>query len=77
MLCDYQRVFKLIDGGDWDAAHRLVQVHSDRLSCLIHGYLHWDEGDLGNSSYWYHRAGEERPHHSLQDELERLKRLAR
>jgi len=73
MQCDYQKVFELIDDGDWHGAHGMVQVHSDKLSCLIHGYLHWDEGDLGNSSYWYHRAGEMRPSSSLPEELERLK----
>ena len=57
MPCDYQKVFQRIDDGDWDGAHQMVQVHSDRYSCLIHGYLHWDEGDLGNSAYWYRRAG--------------------
>lgn len=73
MQCDYQKVFRLIDEGDWHGAHNIVQKHFDRISCLIHGYLHWDEGDLGNSSYWYHRAGEERPASALEEELERLK----
>jgi hypothetical protein len=76
MQCDYQKVFQLIDSGDWHGAHRMVQVHYDRLSCLIHGYLHWDEGDLGNSAYWYHRAGEEVPKTTLPEELKRLKQMA-
>lgn len=75
MQCDYHKAFKLIDGGDWDGAHRLVQVHADKLSCLIHGYLHWDEGDLGNSAYWYNRAGEKMPQVTLREELNRLKGL--
>jgi len=75
MPCDYQKVFQLIDAGDWDAAHTLVQVHGDRLSCLIHGYLHRDEGDLGNAAYWYRRAGEELPRISLSGELARLKAM--
>lgn len=75
MQCDYQKAFQLIDDGDWHGAHRLVQVHSDKLSCLIHGYLHWDEGDLGNSAYWYHRVGEEMPQTTLPEELARLRQL--
>ena len=75
MQCDYQKVFQLIGSGDWHGAHRMVQVHYDRLSCLIHGYLHWDEGDLGNSSYWYRRAGEELPKTTLPEELKRLKQM--
>jgi hypothetical protein len=35
--------------GQWDDAHKLVQQCSDELSCLIHGYLHWVEGNLGNA----------------------------
>ena len=77
MQCDYKKVFQLIDKGDWDGAHRLVQVHSDKLSCLIHGYLHRDEGDLGNASYWYHRGGEELSRNALPEELERLKQMNR
>lgn len=75
MQCDYPKVFELIDDGDWDGAHQMVQVHSDKHSCLIHGYLHWDEGDMGNSAYWYHRAGEERPGHGLDKELQRLRQM--
>lgn len=45
--------------GNWEGAHELVQAHDDTLSCLIHGYLHREEGDLGNAGYWYRRAGGE------------------
>lgn len=58
--------------GQWDAAHELVQNHSDTLSCLIHAYLHRQEGDLGNASYWYRRAGQEMPDNTLDEELDRL-----
>ena len=75
MKCDYPKVIRLIDNGDWDTAHQLVQVHSDKLSCLIHGYLHRDEGDLGNAAYWYRRGGEQLPQNSLPEELERLKKM--
>mgnify|MGYP001555241821 CR=1 FL=1 len=58
MKCDYKKVIQLIENGDWDTAHQMVQVHSDRLSCLLHGYLHRDEGDLGNAADGYRRGGE-------------------
>jgi hypothetical protein len=32
---------------EWDDAHQLIQQYSDPLACLIHGYLHRIEGDLG------------------------------
>lgn len=66
------RALQLIRDGKWDAAHELVQEHSDRLSCLIHAYLHRAEGDLGNARYWYAEAGEKMPNNTLEEELERL-----
>ena len=62
--------------GDWHGAHELIQEFSDPLACLIHGYLHREEGDLGNANYWYSRAGQTMPDNSLSDEHERLKILA-
>jgi hypothetical protein len=61
---------------NWDAAHRLVQDHSDALSCRIHGYLHRVEGDMGNAAYWYRRAGLSLPVSSLTEELSLLRKLA-
>lgn len=65
----------LIKAGDWDAAHTLIQDGSDKMACLIHAYLHRDEGDMGNASYWYQRAGEIFPDNSLAEELARLSDL--
>lgn len=62
--------------GEWDEAHKLVQDHSDDLSCLIHAYLHREEGDMGNARYWYGRAGSDMPDNNLADELERLYQMA-
>jgi hypothetical protein len=54
--------------GDWESAHNLAQdVHSADGS-WVHAYLHRKEGDDGNASYWYHRAGRKMPSTSLSDE---------
>ena len=43
--------------GDWDEAHRVAQDVDDPSGAWVHAYLHRKEGDLGNASYWYRRAG--------------------
>jgi hypothetical protein len=43
--------------GDWDAAHKCVDVREDKDSMWVHAYLHRKEGDVGNARYWYARAG--------------------
>ncbi len=50
------RALDLAREGQWDEAHEIIQPFSDQLSCLIHGYLHREEGDLNNARYWYNRA---------------------
>ena len=72
MKCDHKKVLDLARAGDWEASHKLVQVHSDPLSCRIHGYLHRVEGDLGNAAYWYSRAGMALPDNELTSEWQRL-----
>ncbi|MFW5449994.1 MAG: hypothetical protein ACKE9I_00205 [Methylophagaceae bacterium] len=62
--------------GDWDGAHQLIQQYNDELACLVHGYLHREEGDLSNASYWYSRVGQDIPDNSLEQEFERLYQLA-
>lgn len=76
MGCDHKKALDLAAAGKWDEAHRLVQDFTDGYSCLIHGYLHRVEGDLGNAGYWYRRAGEPMPDNTLDQELDRLRRLA-
>ena len=71
----HKQALKLVQGGHWDGAHRLVQSAGDSLSCQIHGYLHRVEGDLGNAGYWYRRAGEEMPGNTLDAEWARLSGL--
>ncbi len=72
MTLDYANALTLAREGDWHAAHKLVQEHSDELACLIHGYLHRIEGDLSNAAYWYRRAGATMPDNTLEDEHQRL-----
>ena len=44
--------------GDWDGAHKIVQVYeADPTACWIHACLHKLEPDEGNSRYWYRRSG--------------------
>ena len=54
--------------GDWEQAHRVAQDVDDRAGAWVHAYLHRKEGDLGNASYWYRRAGQPVAAGSLDDE---------
>lgn len=72
MSADHLKALELAHEGHWDEAHELIQPLSDELACLIHAYLHREEGDLGNAGYWYHRAGRDMPDISLEEELESL-----
>lgn len=76
MSQDHIQALELSKNGDWEGAHELVQSDSDELSSLIHGYLHREEGDLGNAAYWYRRAGQSMPDNTLAQEWERLRQLA-
>ncbi|MBT1703155.1 hypothetical protein [Chryseosolibacter indicus] len=57
---------------DWNASHDIAQDIHTREGSLIHAYLHRKEGDLGNASYWYSRAGKPVCKISLQEEWEQL-----
>ena len=76
MSADYQQALQLARDGEWDHAHEIVQAHDDRLACLIHGYLHRVEGDLGNAGYWYRQANEPMPDNTLDEEWNRLTAMA-
>lgn len=75
MAADYIEVLKLAKEGCWDEAHQQIQPYSDRMACLIHGYLHRVEGDLNNARYWYRRANENMPDNTLEEEWMRLRQL--
>jgi len=56
--------------GKWDKAHDLCQHLPGKAGSWIHAWLHREEGDLENASYWYSRAGKDMPNKkvTLQDE---------
>ena len=72
---DLQRAVTLLEEGDWQGAHNIVQQdESSALSCWAHGIVHLMEGDLPNARYWYRAAGRdfaEAP--SVADEISALK----
>ena len=76
MGTEHARALDLARDGKWEESHRLIQSYTDPLACLIHGYLHRVEGDLGNARYWYERAGERLPDNALTEELARLRAAA-
>ena len=47
--------------GDWDTAHKIVQVMSDSKAMWLHAYLHRKEPDIWNAKYWYNRCGKPFP----------------
>lgn len=74
-VANYSPVLKALwfDGkGDWVKAHDLVDSLGGKDAARIHAYLHRKEGDEWNASYWYQRAGEEKPKLSLEEEWEIL-----
>ena len=54
--------------GQWEKAHHLVQDDDSSEAAWVHAYLHWEEGDTGNSRYWYNRAGKSQHGSDLADE---------
>jgi hypothetical protein len=58
--------------GDWTSAHNVAQEINTLEGSWIHAYLHRKEGDLGNASYWYHRANRPASKKSLVDEWEEI-----
>ncbi|MEM6821447.1 MAG: hypothetical protein AAF558_05855 [Verrucomicrobiota bacterium] len=58
--------------GDWHQAHEVSQQSNSQEGDRVHAYLHRKEGDEGNASYWYSRAGESKVATSLDEEWEML-----
>ena len=55
------RALDLLDRGDWQGAHVIVQNESSVLAAWLHGIVHTLEGDLDNARYWYRKAHREFP----------------
>lgn len=55
-MADLARAAKLLEAGDGESAHRIVQADDSALACWGHGIVHAMEGDLDNARYWYRRA---------------------
>lgn len=54
---ELERAVALMESGDWQAAHKIVQEDEDSpLSCWAHGIVHLMEGDESNARYWYREA---------------------
>ena len=54
-------VIRLLEAGDWEAAHKIVQSDPSPEGSWAHGIVHLMEGDDGNAGYWYRRAGRQQP----------------
>ena len=62
-------------GGNWHAAHAIVQGDPSPLAAWMHGIVHLLEGDTSNALYWYGQAGRPFPG-AVREEVERSTRLA-
>ena len=58
--------------GNWEEAHNVAQDIHSKSGSWIHAYLHRKEGDLGNASYWYHRADKPVSKQGLDEEWEEI-----
>jgi hypothetical protein len=72
---DYLKAMWYDGKNNWEMAHTIVQDIESPEAAYIHAYLHRKEGDLGNASYWYHRAHRKLPKNSLQEEWEEIVQL--
>lgn len=75
---DLRRAVALLEAGDLQAAHLIVQQDEDApLSCWAHGIVHVMEGDISNARYWYGQADRSFPEkYSIADEIAALKTSA-
>ena len=56
----------------WDKAHKITQDINGKDAAWVHAYLHRKEGDSGNASYWYSRAGKSFSKKTLDEEWEEI-----
>ena len=60
-MSSLDEAIRLLESGDWQAAHGIVQKDSSSFGSWAHGIVHIMEGDMRNAGYWYGRAGRELP----------------
>lgn len=74
-MAELKEAIRLLEKGDWEAAHVIAQASSSSSGSWAHGIVHLMEGDVSNARYWYRRAGRPLPHDvQIADEIEELKR---
>ena len=67
----------LTKADQWHEAHDVAQDLGSKLGDWIHALLHLIEGDIGNSAYWYSRAGKPQPStNEIDDEWRRIAEAA-
>jgi hypothetical protein len=54
---EYIRALLLLQAGDLDHSHKIVQQLDDQNAAYIHGMIHRVEGDFSNANYWFRKAG--------------------
>jgi len=54
--------------GDWETAHKTVQMDNSVSGAWVHAYVHRLEDDLSNAGYWYRKAGRPEASNFLQEE---------
>ena len=68
---------QLLEQGDWEAAHKIVQNLSSPAAYWAHAIAHMMEGDRDNADYWYGKAERSRSEpFILSQEIARLSWLA-
>ena len=73
-MTSLNEAIQLIEKGDWEAAHSIVQDETSALGSWAHGVIHMLEGDTQNARYWYKRAGKTFPSHfNIKIEIKALK----
>ena len=74
-MAHLKEAVRLLEQGDWAAAHTIAQQISSPQGSWAHGIVHLMEGDLDNAGYWYRRAGRVLvPEARVAEEIEALKR---
>ena len=61
-----------ITKNQWQRAHDLIDSATGPDRAWVHAHLHRIEGDNANASYWYRRAGRDKPNYGLSKERDVL-----